>query len=237
MRRYGALRGRAAAIAGDLIDVFTLLPARDALVQSGYLTAAIVTAMALLVLSGERQDALVAELHHQAAIDPLTGLFTRRVLDNAAARRCPAAASELGTGLILLDIDNFKHVNDDYGHPAGDEVLVQLARLLMLGTRPSDTRQPAGRRRGRGAARRAARSTSVCAAPSRSCGRCAAHPFDVDPGISLLGVGEHRRRAPAHARRRPALALQRRRRVAVRGQAGGRDQIGPLPDARAHIHR
>ena len=53
--------------------------------QSGYLAAAIITSMVLLVVSGERQDELIAQLKRQAAIDSLTGLVTRRVLDNAAA--------------------------------------------------------------------------------------------------------------------------------------------------------
>ena len=95
--------------------------------------------MVLLVVSGERQDTLIEQLKRQAAIDSLTGLVTRRVLDNAAASALSGGASELGTGLILLDIDKFKHINDEYGHPIGDEVLVQLAELLMIGVRPSDT--------------------------------------------------------------------------------------------------
>ena len=139
LRRWGAAAVGAAAIAGDLIDVFTLLPARDALVQSGYLAAAIVTSMGLLIVSGERQDALVAQLRKQAAIDSLTGLVTRRVLDEAATSALSGAASELGTGLVLIDVDYFKTINDQHGHLAGDSVLVQMASLLMVGTRPSDT--------------------------------------------------------------------------------------------------
>jgi diguanylate cyclase (GGDEF)-like protein len=139
LHRRGAIAVGLAAIAGDLIDVFALLPPREAIMQSGYLIAAIATSMTLLVLSGERQDLLVAQLQHQAAVDSLTGLVTRRVLDRAAAAAMSASCGKLGTGLILLDIDHFKAINDEYGHPAGDEVLIQLAGLLLRDVRPSDT--------------------------------------------------------------------------------------------------
>jgi diguanylate cyclase (GGDEF)-like protein len=139
LRRTGAALVGTYTIAGDLLVVFTLLPARIAVVQCGYLAAAIAATMALLVHAGDRQDALVAELRHLAAIDSLTGLVNRRVLDEAAASALCGAASELGTGLILLDVDQFKDVNDRFGHPAGDQVLVQLAERLKHGTRGSDT--------------------------------------------------------------------------------------------------
>ncbi len=139
LRRNGAAALGAAAVLGDLLVVFSQLPARTALVEGGYLAAAVITTVALLVRAGERQEELVGQLQRQAAIDPLTGLVTRRVLDNAAHSALTGAASERGTALILIDVDRFKAVNDEYGHPAGDEVLIQLGRLLMLGTRPSDT--------------------------------------------------------------------------------------------------
>ncbi len=78
------------------------------------------------------------QLRQQAAVDPQTGLVTRRVLDQAAQSALSGAASRLGTALMLVDIDDFKLINDKYGHPAGDEVLVQLAALLIRGCRPND---------------------------------------------------------------------------------------------------
>lgn len=80
----------------------------------------------------------MAELRHQAAIDQLTGLATRRVLDSAAQEALTAGPTGLGTALILLDLDRFKSVNDNYGHPAGDAVLVQLAEVLRQNCRGDD---------------------------------------------------------------------------------------------------
>jgi diguanylate cyclase (GGDEF)-like protein len=101
-------------------------------------SCALLTTVALLVVAGERQDVLVDQLQRLAAIDPLTGLATRRVLDRAAQSALSGSASGEGTALILLDVDDFKSVNDRFGHPGGDEVLIQLARLLTDGCREGD---------------------------------------------------------------------------------------------------
>lgn len=71
--------------------------------------------------------------------DPVTGLANRRHVDqelNAAVAR----AERLGEGLavVFLDIDGFKKVNDDYGHPAGDAVLRQVAQRIRANTRRGD---------------------------------------------------------------------------------------------------
>jgi diguanylate cyclase (GGDEF)-like protein len=129
LRRAGTAIMTSASLAGEAI-VVAGLPLREAVTDFGYIAAALVTTAVLLSRAGERQDALVATLERQAAIDPLTGLFTRRVLDEAAASALSGAGSQQGTALILLDVDGFKFVNDVHGHPAGDELLMQLAGLL-----------------------------------------------------------------------------------------------------------
>jgi diguanylate cyclase (GGDEF)-like protein len=80
-------------------------------------------------------EAMRVQAHH----DGLTGLYNRRYLVDALERET-ARAKRSGNPLsfVLLDIDHFKDVNDRYGHPAGDEVLVQLARLLTSNARGSD---------------------------------------------------------------------------------------------------
>ncbi|WP_433825156.1 diguanylate cyclase domain-containing protein [Actinoplanes sp. CA-015351] len=71
------------------------------------------------------QDELRAELEHRATHDPLTGLGNRAAFTDGLAA---AMATPLGGRgwLILVDLDGFKEVNDTFGHPVGDELLVAL---------------------------------------------------------------------------------------------------------------
>jgi diguanylate cyclase (GGDEF)-like protein len=136
--RSGAIVMTATSVLGEVVVVGAMLPPRAAVVAIGYVTAALVTASTLLVQAGEKQYRLIQKLERQAAIDPLTGLVTRRVLDEAAQAAITGAASGQGTSLIVLDVDDFKSINDRFGHPAGDEVLVQLANLLIESSRGDD---------------------------------------------------------------------------------------------------
>lgn len=78
-------------------------------------------------------------LQQLATRDPLTGLYNRRSLDAALARELSRAEHDgKQVAVIMLDLDHFKRVNDQYGHAAGDRVLVALAELLKNGTRESD---------------------------------------------------------------------------------------------------
>jgi len=71
--------------------------------------------------------------------DPLTGLLNRQSLERDVERELERLKRYRGVGsLIFLDLDNFKKVNDWYGHAAGDEVLVGLGRLLQEQTRAVD---------------------------------------------------------------------------------------------------
>jgi diguanylate cyclase (GGDEF)-like protein len=87
----------------------------------------------------EREQALA----HSALHDPLTGLANRRLidahLDVALAR---AHRGEHSIGVLFLDLDGFKQVNEDYGHKAGDAVLAEFAQRLTSAVRASD---PVGR--------------------------------------------------------------------------------------------
>lgn len=84
-------------------------------------------------------EALHRELREQAQHDELTGLCNRRYLNDAVGREIARARRDMDSlSFVMLDIDHFKDVNDNYGHQAGDEVLVQIARLLATCARVSD---------------------------------------------------------------------------------------------------
>ena len=135
--RAGAIVMTTASVLGEAVVVGVLLTPREAVMNTAYLAAALVTVTVLLVRSAERQEALVAELRRHAATDSLTGLVTRRAFDEALDAALQRSDDE-GTSLLLLDVDWFKSVNDRFGHPGGDEVLVQLSRLLVDASRRGD---------------------------------------------------------------------------------------------------
>jgi len=70
--------------------------------------------------------------------DYLTGLYNRRKLDNYLNKKMMAADENHQLAAILLDVDNFKSINDKLGHTAGDTALINVAMLLRSITR-SDT--------------------------------------------------------------------------------------------------
>jgi diguanylate cyclase (GGDEF)-like protein len=78
-------------------------------------------------------------LSEQVVRDPLTGLFNRRYLEETLAREQHRAARQRHPiGIIFLDIDHFKQVNDTWGHAAGDIVLRVVSRLLLANIRAED---------------------------------------------------------------------------------------------------
>jgi diguanylate cyclase (GGDEF)-like protein len=84
-------------------------------------------------------QSLQAQLTEQAHRDPLTGLYNRRYLNTALQRELDGCAGDGATlALLLIDLDHFKRINDLHGHAAGDEVLRQIAVLLLQTMRPSD---------------------------------------------------------------------------------------------------
>jgi diguanylate cyclase (GGDEF)-like protein len=78
-------------------------------------------------------------LHKMAQTDSLTSLLNRRAFEENLRRelqRCDRSGAMLG--IMLIDLDYFKQVNDSLGHFAGDDVLRRIAMVLRDGTRPSD---------------------------------------------------------------------------------------------------
>ena len=72
-----------------------------------------------------------------ASTDPLTGVGNRRVVFEALKQHLDRATGA-GCGLLFCDVDRFKQVNDRYGHAAGDQLLVELARRLRHLAGPDD---------------------------------------------------------------------------------------------------
>ncbi|NCD11753.1 MAG: diguanylate cyclase [Epsilonproteobacteria bacterium] len=72
--------------------------------------------------------------------DPLTGLYNRREIDETMRKEYENFLRyDISLSVCILDIDNFKHINDTYGHAIGDMVLIQLSEILKNNTRKTDT--------------------------------------------------------------------------------------------------
>ncbi len=80
------------------------------------------------------------EAQDQALRDPLTGLFNRRYIEAVLpAELARAHRYEVPLSLLVVDVDHFKRVNDRFGHPVGDGVLIRLAGVMSRVRRVSDT--------------------------------------------------------------------------------------------------
>jgi len=118
---------------GDVIDVeVSRSPARDA------------DGKILYFVFSERditeERALASQLKHQALHDPLTGLANRALFEDRLAHAHARVIRHGGIGAVLLiDLDDFKGVNDSFGHFLGDQLLKAIADRLQGVTRTSDT--------------------------------------------------------------------------------------------------
>src|SRR5438874_448459 len=89
-----------------------------------------------------RTDALqrvIGSLRQQASRDALTGLYNRRMMDRYLREivdRCRASGLDLA--LLMIDIDDFKPLNDTLGHPAGDELLKNVGLIIRSSIREQD---------------------------------------------------------------------------------------------------
>ena len=130
------VRGVAGAIAADPVLAFVApTPGQSA----GFVvaaTAALASTVAFLLMHKERADAQALRL---ATLDPLTGAYNRRTFNEIAERemsRARRAGQPLS--IIMLDMDNFRAVNEQHGHRAGDQVLQKVGEILRASLRKED---------------------------------------------------------------------------------------------------
>lgn len=112
----------------------TLLPLSDAIIHKAGMLELVAAEMRIAELEKSLADARAA-----ATTDPLTGALNRRGFEKVFRREF-ARAHRTGAGLALalIDLDDFKRLNDVHGHHAGDQALVHLVRVLRAAMRPSD---------------------------------------------------------------------------------------------------
>jgi diguanylate cyclase (GGDEF)-like protein/PAS domain S-box-containing protein len=139
----GAVLASDGSFAGDSLrlaigtgDEMLIAPARTLTDEEMAIVRAVanILATAMERLRGEDQ------MRYDALHDPLTGLANRTLLHDRL--RHAVAQSERqhdDTGVLFVDLDNFKQINDVYGHRTGDELLAELGGRLRTAVRPGDT--------------------------------------------------------------------------------------------------
>lgn len=138
---YLLLERRTAVVVSVLAVGFLLVhggPFESGLQRTMFLVSAGVVALFAFVFA-QRTDRQRAQLETLADQDPLTHAPNRRAmvreLEIAVAQQ---RRGQGGHGLLLLDLDHFKRVNDDFGHEAGDEALIELVRIIERSSRVND---------------------------------------------------------------------------------------------------
>ena len=100
---------------------------------------ALTMVIARFALTVRANTAMLLHARHEASTDALTGLPNRRHLETQLYSRLEELRrSGIGFGLLFIDIDHFKQINDRHGHEVGDQVLRIVADTLSLSVRPFD---------------------------------------------------------------------------------------------------
>ncbi|MEX2502787.1 MAG: GGDEF domain-containing protein [Trueperaceae bacterium] len=184
-----------------------------------------VIAMFLWVLARDKEDLAGVQrerdrLRTEAYRDPLTGLPNRRALEEALASELEAA-ERAGRALAVIpfDLDRFKRINDRYGHPAGDEALIQVARTVRPLLRERDL---FGRYGGEEFLILVPHATADEAAALAERCRCAIAAIDLPHGERLSASFGVRAAAPGEG---PSDLLREADRLLYRAKRDGRDRV------------
>ena len=223
-------------------------------------SAALIPLVLVPLFAVYRMARLSAEQEQLARLDPLTGLANRKALlaevhdhTPAHAERAAAGAPDRHLALLLLDLDQFKHVNDALGHAVGDRLLIEVSDRLTAAVRPADlvarlggdefailARRLDGPDDARDAGRtdrRDARRAGAARRPAARRRRLDRHRALPRPRRRLRDAAAPRRRR--HVRRQAPRRRGRRLRARVRPQLAGAAQPArrPAPGAGVRVAR
>ncbi|MBF8781925.1 GGDEF domain-containing protein [Pseudomonas fulva] len=112
---------------GSLIDLAAF---RGAIIQVSLVEGVMAIMLIALSMTGTERYRREKHIARLAARDPLTALYNRRALEMRAPRLLEDVSPARPGALLLIDIDNFKLVNDLHGHTAGDRLLVALSEMI-----------------------------------------------------------------------------------------------------------
>lgn len=116
-----------AVLPGTLIDLAAF---RGEIIQISLVEGSMAIMLIALSMTGTERYRREKRIERLAARDPLTALYNRRALDVRAPRLLDQVSPAQPGALLLIDIDNFKLVNDLYGHTAGDRLLISLSEMI-----------------------------------------------------------------------------------------------------------
>ncbi|MNX17821.1 putative diguanylate cyclase YcdT [compost metagenome] len=116
-----------AVVPGTLIDLAAF---RGEIIQISLVEGVMAIMLIALSMTGTERYRREKQIARLAERDPLTALYNRRALEVRAPRLLRDVSSTQPGALLLIDIDNFKPVNDLYGHTAGDRLLVTLSEMI-----------------------------------------------------------------------------------------------------------
>lgn len=120
-------KGLTIVIPGTLIDLAAF---RGEIIQISLVEGAMAIMLIALSMTGTERYRREKRIARLAARDPLTSLYNRRALEVRAPRLFEDISADRPGALLLIDIDNFKLVNDLHGHTAGDRLLVALSEMI-----------------------------------------------------------------------------------------------------------
>lgn len=208
---------------------------RALLEESSHVAFALLEALSYRIRSVGEQ---AGELHDQSLRDPLTGLLNRRAFEERIQEETSRAQRyDEQFSLLILAVDQFKVVNDTFGHPTGDEVLRWIGRILEEHTRAADAPFRIGGEEFAVMAPAAPPETALSLADRLRARISGNHPpLGRDVRVTMsIGYATF----PDHARR-PETLFRMADQAVIRAKSQGRNRVegpdavpeAPLPDPR-----